>query len=119
MLTSVKYHGNLYILIPLNQRLALTRLRATGPWRLGLLAPLVARNNYLFTLEILIIGVKEIPPPPLKETAYSVIIWKNVNQFTSQESHVVPEVFARIRGGRVRQTCRGVSPKTCPQVAFL
>ena len=26
-----KYHGNLYILIPLNQRLALTRLRATGP----------------------------------------------------------------------------------------
>ena len=32
VLTSVKYHGNLYILIPLNQRLALTRLRATGPW---------------------------------------------------------------------------------------
>ena len=31
MLTSVKYHGNLYILIPLNQWLALTRLRATGP----------------------------------------------------------------------------------------
>ena len=31
MLTSVKDHGNLYILIPLNQRLALTRLRATGP----------------------------------------------------------------------------------------
>ena len=34
VLTSVKYHGNLYILIPLNQRLALTRLRATGPWPL-------------------------------------------------------------------------------------
>ena len=32
VLFSVKYHGNLYILIPLNQRLALTRLRATGPW---------------------------------------------------------------------------------------
>ena len=32
VLTSVKYHGNLYILKPLNQRLALTRLRATGPW---------------------------------------------------------------------------------------
>ena len=31
VLTSVKYHGNLYILIPLNQLLALTRLRATGP----------------------------------------------------------------------------------------
>ena len=31
VLTSVKYHGNLYILIPLNQRLALTRLRATSP----------------------------------------------------------------------------------------
>ena len=31
VLTSVKYHGNLYILIPLNQQLALTRLRATGP----------------------------------------------------------------------------------------
>ena len=31
VLTSVKYHGNLYNLIPLNQRLALTRLRATGP----------------------------------------------------------------------------------------
>ena len=31
VLTSVKYHGTLYILIPLNQRLALTRLRATGP----------------------------------------------------------------------------------------
>ena len=29
--TSVKYHGNLYILISLNQRLVLTRLRATGP----------------------------------------------------------------------------------------
>ena len=47
LLTSVKYHGNLYILIPLNQRLALTRLRATGPWRLGLRAPPVARNCYL------------------------------------------------------------------------
>ena len=32
VLTNVKYHGNLYILIPLNQRLALTRLQATGPW---------------------------------------------------------------------------------------
>ena len=31
VLTSVKYHGNLYILIPLNQRLALNRLQATGP----------------------------------------------------------------------------------------
>ena len=31
VLTSVKHHGNLYNLIPLNQRLALTRLRATGP----------------------------------------------------------------------------------------
>ena len=31
VLTSVKYHGNLYILIPPNQRLALSRLRATGP----------------------------------------------------------------------------------------
>ena len=31
VLTSVKYQRNLYILIPLNQRLALTRLRATGP----------------------------------------------------------------------------------------
>ena len=30
VLTSVKYHGNLYILIPLNQQLALTRLRATS-----------------------------------------------------------------------------------------
>ena len=47
VLTSVKYHGNLHILIPLNQRLALTRLRATGPWRLGLRAPPVARNCYL------------------------------------------------------------------------
>ena len=26
------HHGNLYILIPLNQRLALTMPRATGPW---------------------------------------------------------------------------------------
>ena len=31
VLTSIKYHGNLYILIPLNQWLALNRLRATGP----------------------------------------------------------------------------------------
>ena len=30
-LTSIKYHGNLWVLIPLNQRLALTMLRATGP----------------------------------------------------------------------------------------
>ena len=30
-LTSVKYHGNLSILIPLNQRLALTSLRAINP----------------------------------------------------------------------------------------
>ena len=36
VLTSVKYHGNLYNLIPLNQRLALTRLRATGPCSLHL-----------------------------------------------------------------------------------
>ena len=35
VLTSVKYHRNLYILIPLNQRLALTRLRATGPRMTG------------------------------------------------------------------------------------
>ena len=31
VLTSVKYHGNLYILIPVNQWIASTRLRATGP----------------------------------------------------------------------------------------
>ena len=31
VLTSVKNHGTLYILIPLNQRLVLTKLRATGP----------------------------------------------------------------------------------------
>ena len=31
VLTSVKYHGNLFILITLNQLLVLTRLRATGP----------------------------------------------------------------------------------------
>ena len=31
-LTSVKYHGNLYVLTPLNQRLALTSLWATDPW---------------------------------------------------------------------------------------
>ena len=31
-LTSVKHHGNPKVLIPLNQRLALTRLRTTGPW---------------------------------------------------------------------------------------
>ena len=30
-LTSVKYHGNLWVLTTLNQRLALTRLRKTGP----------------------------------------------------------------------------------------
>ena len=30
-LTSVKYHGNLLVLMPLNQRLALTGLRATDP----------------------------------------------------------------------------------------
>ena len=30
VLTSVKYHGNVYILIPLYQRLAPTRLQATG-----------------------------------------------------------------------------------------
>ena len=30
-LTGVKYHGNLYVLVPLNQRLGLTRPRATGP----------------------------------------------------------------------------------------
>ena len=35
VLTSVKYHGNLYILSPLNQWLALTRLRATSPWWRG------------------------------------------------------------------------------------
>ena len=31
-LISVKYHGNLWVLIPRNQRLALTMLRTTGPW---------------------------------------------------------------------------------------
>ena len=30
-LTNVKYHGNLKVLINLKQRLALTRVRATGP----------------------------------------------------------------------------------------
>ena len=30
-LTSVKYHGNLQVLTPLKQRLALTRFRTTGP----------------------------------------------------------------------------------------
>ena len=42
VLTSVKYHGNLYILIPLNQRLALTRLRATGPWTLTGFKPMAS-----------------------------------------------------------------------------
>ena len=32
VLTSVKYHGNLYILIPLNQRLALTRPGLLEAW---------------------------------------------------------------------------------------
>ena len=56
VLTSVKYHGNLHILIPLNQRLALTRLRATSlrlvRWlaclsrsQLNSLHPLRERNN--------------------------------------------------------------------------
>ena len=54
VLTSVKYHGNLYILIPLNQRLALTRLRATGPrmtrlpQRNRLKFPAVLFNKYSF-----------------------------------------------------------------------
>ena len=30
-LTRVKYYGNLLVLLPLNQRLVLTRLRTTGP----------------------------------------------------------------------------------------
>lgn len=30
-LTSIKYHGNLKVLIPRNQQLALTRLQTTGP----------------------------------------------------------------------------------------
>ena len=47
VLTSVKYYGNLYILIPLNQPLALTRLRATGPWRLGLQVTRGAHNNFM------------------------------------------------------------------------
>ena len=49
-LTSVKYYGNLYNLIPLNQRLALTRLRATGPWSLtefSLLFPLFRIRSLL------------------------------------------------------------------------
>ena len=50
VLTSVKYHGNLYILIPLNQRLALTRLRATGPWWLGLWAPHVPAINRIILI---------------------------------------------------------------------
>ena len=46
VLTSVKYHGNLYILIPLNQRLALTRLRETGPRAIASKL-LLGKNNYL------------------------------------------------------------------------
>ena len=34
-LTSVKYHDNILILILLNQWLALTMLRTTGPWMLN------------------------------------------------------------------------------------
>ena len=53
VLTSIKYYGNLYILIPLNQRLlALTRLRATGPWLAAsftsLLAKPVIQNHFSF-----------------------------------------------------------------------
>ena len=47
MLTSVKYHGSLYILIPLNQRLALTRLRATGPRSLECLKLKLFLNIFL------------------------------------------------------------------------
>ena len=32
-LTSIKYHGNLLILMQLNRWLALTMLRTTGPWQ--------------------------------------------------------------------------------------
>ena len=45
VLTGVKYHGNLYILIPLNQRLALTRLRATGPCSLSILTSCQFTND--------------------------------------------------------------------------
>ena len=46
--TSVKYHGNLKVLIPLNQRLALTRHRTTGPRALQI----VAFGNYLVAVKI-------------------------------------------------------------------
>ena len=57
VLTSVKYHRNLYILIPLNQRLELTRLRATGLRLKGnlncsstnLFSPLGSLNNNINT----------------------------------------------------------------------
>ena len=54
VLTSVKYHGNLYILIPLSQRLALTRLRATGPWSPALRTTVAAasRGPFPFQKEI-------------------------------------------------------------------
>ena len=62
VLTSVKYHGNLYILIPLNQRLALTRLRATGPLLLSSLLMSGGRPNQ--------INSKHSPLPKLIGYAY-------------------------------------------------
>ena len=67
VLTSVKYHGNLYNLIPLNQRLALTRLRATGPRMKqdlkrttgNSLSPLVTQNKIIgAALQTLLTEVK-------------------------------------------------------------
>ena len=56
----MEYHGNLYILIPLNQRLALTRLRATGPAALELLASelQVQRSQPLGHATLIVISIK-------------------------------------------------------------
>ena len=49
-LTSVKYRGNLWVLTPLTQRLAQTRLRATAPRSLATLRYMRIVNLLLFFL---------------------------------------------------------------------
>ena len=56
----MEYHGNLYILIPLNQRLALTSLWATGPAGLELWASelQVQRSQPLGHATLIVISIK-------------------------------------------------------------
>ena len=79
-LTSIKYHGNLLVLIPLNQRLALTRLRTTGPWLWTLVWNEMGKSS-IITGTWKRVTHKSIHSVLLNSFEITIIIYENIHSY--------------------------------------